>query len=154
MKLKQILHQQISMYSSYKAFIFSRELRPQAHLSSFNRSSCLMREVRQSEALIWGWGGLAGPCYLSWTVWLSLTHISATVCACVYVIPVDWKTPGLHWQYLEANASIIRSIFWASPGSLKLHRNCLQQWEEREKNMMTFHQILMQMYILACGYSL
>lgn len=42
---------------------------------------------------------------------------------CVW--PVDWKTPGLHWQYREANASIIRSIFWASPGKRKLHRNCL-----------------------------
>lgn len=37
-----------------------------------------------------------------------------------------WKTPGLQWQYLWANASIIRSIFWASPGKRKLHRNCLQ----------------------------
>lgn len=59
----------------------------------------------------------------------------ANVCVCVYVcvVPVDWKTPGLHWQYLEAKASIIRSIFWASPGSLKLHRNCLQQQRARGK---------------------
>lgn len=41
--------------------------------------------------------------------------------------PVDWNTPPLHWQYRCAKASIIRSIFWASPGSRKLHRNCL--WE-------------------------
>lgn len=40
--------------------------------------------------------------------------------------PVDWKTPGLHWQYRCAKASIIRSIFCASPGSRKLHRNCLR----------------------------
>lgn len=61
------------------------------------------------------------------SVWLSVTHMSALVWACMGVIPVDWKTPGLHWQYLEANASIIRSIFCASPGSLKLQRNCLQR---------------------------
>lgn len=40
--------------------------------------------------------------------------------------PVDWNTPLLHWQYRWAKASIIRSIFWASPGSRKLHRNCLR----------------------------
>lgn len=38
---------------------------------------------------------------------------------------MDWNTPGLHWQYRWANASIIRSIFCASPGRRKLHRNCL-----------------------------
>lgn len=43
----------------------------------------------------------------------------------IKVVPVDWKTPGLHWQYRAAKASIIRSIFCASPGSLKLHKNCL-----------------------------
>lgn len=40
---------------------------------------------------------------------------------------MDWKTPGLHWQYRWAKASIIRSIFCASPGSRKLHRNCLRK---------------------------
>lgn len=43
-------------------------------------------------------------------------------------VPVLWNTPGLQWQYLWANASIMRSIFWASPGSLKLHRNCRRAW--------------------------
>ena len=38
---------------------------------------------------------------------------------------MDWNTPLLHRQYRWANASIMRSIFWASPGSRKLHRNCL-----------------------------
>ena len=41
------------------------------------------------------------------------------------LVPVDWKTPGLQRQYRAAKVSIIRSIFWASPGSRKLHRNCL-----------------------------
>lgn len=40
-------------------------------------------------------------------------------------LPVDWNTPGLHLQYQLAKASIMRSIFCASPGSRKLHRNCL-----------------------------
>lgn len=83
---------------------------------------------------------------LSWSGWPMLSALarlpgsdsyskSAAVCVCILVcvVPVDWKTPGLHWQYLEANASIIRSIFWASPGSLKLHRNCLQQQERERK---------------------
>lgn len=43
--------------------------------------------------------------------------------------PVDWKTPGLQKQYRVAKVSIIRSIFWASPGSRKLHRNCLGEEE-------------------------
>lgn len=43
-------------------------------------------------------------------------------------VPVLWNTPGLQRQYRWANASIMRSIFWASPGSLKLHRNCLRAW--------------------------
>lgn len=43
-------------------------------------------------------------------------------------VPMLWNTPGLQWQYRWANASIMRSIFWASPGSLKLHRNCLRAW--------------------------
>lgn len=46
----------------------------------------------------------------------------------IVFVPVLWNTPGLHRQYLWANASIMRSIFWASPGSLKLHRNCLRAW--------------------------
>lgn len=44
---------------------------------------------------------------------------------CVF-LPVLWKTPGLQWQYLCAKASIILSIFWASPGKRKLQRNCLE----------------------------
>lgn len=40
-------------------------------------------------------------------------------------LPVDWNTPGLHLQYQLAKASIMRSIFCASPGRRKLHRNCL-----------------------------
>lgn len=43
-------------------------------------------------------------------------------------VPVLWNTPVLQRQYLCANASIMRSIFWASPGSLKLHRNCRRAW--------------------------
>lgn len=46
------------------------------------------------------------------------------MCLC---LPVLWKTPGLQWQYLWAKASIILSIFWASPGKRKLHRNCLHK---------------------------
>ena len=41
-------------------------------------------------------------------------------------IPGLEKMLGLSWQYRWAKVSIILSIFWASPGSLKLHRNCLQ----------------------------
>jgi len=44
-----------------------------------------------------------------------------------FCLPVLWKTPGLQWQYLWAKASIILSIFCASPGKRKLHRNCLQR---------------------------
>lgn len=51
------------------------------------------------------------------------TQLNA-VCTCVF-LPVLWKTPGLQWQYLCAKASIILSIFWASPGKRKLQRNCL-----------------------------
>lgn len=47
--------------------------------------------------------------------------------------PVDWNTPELHWQYRWAKASIIRSIFWASPGSRKLHRNCLHGGEKASR---------------------
>lgn len=55
-----------------------------------------------------------------------------------HTLPVLWKTPGLQWQYLWAKASIILSIFCASPGKRKLHRNCLQRhrlwfrWSQQE----------------------
>lgn len=49
-------------------------------------------------------------------------------------LPVLWKTPGLQWQYLCAKASIILSIFCASPGKRKLHRNCLQKKKQVNKN--------------------
>ena len=41
--------------------------------------------------------------------------------------PVFVKTSGFSSQYLAAKHSIMRSIFWASPGKRKLHRNCLQK---------------------------
>lgn len=54
----------------------------------------------------------------------SKQHSSALMAFSPY-LPVDWNTPGLHLQYQLAKASIIRSIFCASPGSRKLQRNCL-----------------------------
>ena len=46
-------------------------------------------------------------------------------CCDLLSAPVVVKISGLSSQYLSANFSIILSIFWASPGSLKLQRNCL-----------------------------
>lgn len=54
----------------------------------------------------------------------TLLYVIHCYCVC---LPVLWKTPGLQWQYLWAKASIILSIFWASPGKRKLHRNCLRK---------------------------
>ena len=48
------------------------------------------------------------------------------ISVCYAVSPVFVKTSEFNSQYLAAKHSIIRSIFWASPGNRKLHRNCLQ----------------------------
>ena len=40
-------------------------------------------------------------------------------------LPTVLNSFGLHWQYWVAKASIIRSIFWASPGKRKLQRKSL-----------------------------
>lgn len=44
----------------------------------------------------------------------------------MYAVSVLSSTPpGLQSRYWAANISMMRSIFWASPGKWKLHRNAL-----------------------------
>ena len=45
-------------------------------------------------------------------------------------LPTVLNSFGLHWQYWVAKASIIRSIFWASPGKRKLQRKSLK-WSRK-----------------------
>jgi hypothetical protein len=44
---------------------------------------------------------------------------------------------GLSWQYRCAKHSIIRSIFCASPGRRKLHRNCLQRLKYNSRHYLS-----------------
>lgn len=127
----------------------SPELWPHAKdLYSPTRSSCLMKEDRQSEALIWGWAGLAGPCRQSWTVWLRLTHISA-VCVCV---SVKYLWTGRHQD-------CIGSTWRQTPPSYDRSSGLRQEvWSSTEiackSRKRGQHEILMQMYIAVYGYSI
>lgn len=84
---------------------------------------------------------LKRPTVQYWTVLAQSVH-----CVCeidedstqsnTVLSPVLSKTPpGLHSRYLAANNSMIRSIFWASPGRWKLTKKALhgEQREERDR---------------------
>lgn len=72
-----------------------------------------------------GRGGVVAMVLWEADLWLAMWKGFRSPGSHPILAPVDWKTPGLQRQYRVAKVSIIRSIFWASPGSRKLHRNCL-----------------------------
>ena len=72
----------------------------------------------------------------------------------VFLSPVFVKTSGFSSQYRAAKHSIMRSIFCASPGRRKLHRNCLQstlsstshnivEYIESQPHCQVYHKVLL-----------